>query len=104
MMNSVRNFDGEIEFKDYNGQPSGKCIYLQLRGDSLSLRLLTSTGLTLLRFSSAEVSTLWQKEGYNVMVVRRMEDGSIKWMNVSLRLQKLAPAIAAVGAAHLPPS
>jgi len=89
--NSDWGIDGEIEFKDNNGQASGQRIYLQLKsGDSyLEER---KDGREVFRIKKDRHAEYWQKHEYPVMLVIRTSDGQIRWMNVTEYLKKQSKA------------
>jgi WD40 repeat protein/GTPase SAR1 family protein/DNA-directed RNA polymerase subunit RPC12/RpoP len=85
--NSDWGIDGEIEFKDDNGNASGRRVYLQLKsGDSyLESR---KDGREVFRIKHARHAEYWQAHEYPVMLVIRTSDGVTRWMNVSDYLRR----------------
>ncbi len=85
--NSDWGIDGEIEFKDNNGQASGRRVYLQLKsGDSyLESR---KDGSNIFRIKKERHAEYWQAHEYPVLLVIRTSDGQIRWMNVTEYLKK----------------
>ncbi|HJU55378.1 MAG TPA: DUF4365 domain-containing protein, partial [Pyrinomonadaceae bacterium] len=79
--------DGEIEFKNDKGQPSGRRIYLQLKpGESYAYaRHRDNEIITIKKARNAEY---WQSLQSPVMLVVRTADGQIRWMNVTKHLRK----------------
>lgn len=85
--NSDWGIDGEIEFKNREGEASGKRVYLQLKsGDShLRERKRDDTEIFDIKPRHAEY---WQAHAYDVMLVIRTSDGEIRWMNVTKYLKQ----------------
>jgi hypothetical protein len=84
--NSDWGIDGEIEFKDHQGEASGKRVYLQLKsGDSyLSER---RDGREVFQIRKPRQALYWQQQAYPVMLVIRTSDSVIRWMDVSAYLK-----------------
>jgi hypothetical protein len=85
--NSDWGIDGEIEFKNYEGNASGKKVYLQLKsGDSyLRTRKRDEKEIFDIKPRHAEY---WLAHNYDVMLVIRTSDGEIRWMNATEYLRK----------------
>ncbi|HEX9929597.1 MAG TPA: DUF4365 domain-containing protein [Pyrinomonadaceae bacterium] len=85
--NSDWGIDGEIEFKDYENNASGKKVYLQLKsGDSyLRTRKRDEKEIFDIKPRHAEY---WLAHNYPVMLVIRTSDGEIRWMNATDYLRK----------------
>ena len=90
--NSDWGIDGEIEFKNDNGQASGRRVYLQLKsGDSyLESR---KDGREVFKIKKERHAEYWQAHEYPVMLVIRTSDGQIRWMNVTEYLKKQGKAV-----------
>lgn len=90
--NSDWGIDGEIEFKDNNGNASGRRVYLQLKsGDSyLEPR---KDGREVFRIKKERHAEYWQAHEYPVMLVIRTADEQIRWMNVTEYLRKQGKAV-----------
>ena len=90
--NSDWGIDGEIEFKDSQGNASGRRVYLQLKsGDSyLEQR---KDGREVFKLKKARWADYWTAQEYPVMLVIRTSDGVIRWMNVTDYLQKQSQAV-----------
>lgn len=90
--NSDWGIDGEIEFKDNNGNASGRRVYLQLKsGDSyLETR---KDGREVFKIKKPRHAEYWQSHEYPVMLVIRTSDGGIRWMNVTEYLKKQGQAV-----------
>jgi hypothetical protein len=81
--NSDQGIDGEIEFVDNQGQPSGKRLYLQFQsGDPDPGRRGHDTPERLLVTSTQWVN-YWQEQQYTLMLVMQTSDTDIRWMDVS---------------------
>lgn len=79
--------DGEIEFKNDNGKPSGKRIYMQLKsGDSyLSLR---QDGKRSFYISKLEHLEYWKRQPYPVYLIVRDGERKMYWKNATEYLRK----------------
>ncbi|MHB9102243.1 MAG: TIR domain-containing protein [Sulfuricella sp.] len=85
--NSDWGIDGEIEFKDENGQATGKRVYLQLKSGDSYLRTRSTDGKVIFRVSNKRHLVYWKSHNYPVMLVVRTSDGQIQWMNISRYLR-----------------
>ena len=85
--NSDWGIDGEVEFKDVDGNPSGRRVYLQLKSGNSHLVKRKGDGAEVFKIAKARHAQYWQQHAYPVMLVIRKSDGSINWMNVSTYLQ-----------------
>jgi small GTP-binding protein len=85
--NSDWGIDGEIEFKNFNGQASGKKVYLQLKsGDSyLRFRKRDEKEIFYIKERHAEY---WLNHDSPVMLVVRNSEGETRWMNATEYLKK----------------
>lgn len=86
--NSDWGIDGEIEFKNYEGEASGKRIYLQLKSGDSYLQTRKGDGEEIFKIKKPSHSEYWLAQAYPVMLVIRTSDGQIRWMNVTDYLQK----------------
>lgn len=86
--NSDWGIDGEIEFKDHNGNASGRRVYLQLKSGDSCLRRRKRDGEEVFDIRSHRHSKYWQDQAYPVMLVIRTSDGSIRWMDLSAYLSR----------------
>jgi WD40 repeat protein len=86
--NSDWGIDGEIEFKDYSRNASGKRVYLQLKSGDSYLHTRRSDGAEVFRIKKARWAEYWQQQAYPVMLVIRTSDGTIRWMDVSAYLKR----------------
>jgi len=75
--------DGEIEFKNEQGQPSGRRIYLQFKDGDHYLRSLRADGTEIFTIKNPRHAEYWKTQAYPVMLVVRNHDGQILWMNVT---------------------
>ncbi|HKQ77659.1 MAG TPA: TIR domain-containing protein [Blastocatellia bacterium] len=90
--NSDWGIDGEIEFKDNNGNASGQRVCLQLKsGDSyLESR---KDGREIFKIKNPHHAAYWRLHVYQVMLVIRTSDGVIRWMNVTDHLKRQGKAV-----------
>lgn len=86
--NSDHGIDGEIEFKNEQGEATGKRLYLQLKSGDSYLTMRQSDGAEIFRIKKARWATYWRKQAYPVMLVIRTSDGEIRWMDVSSYLDR----------------
>jgi WD40 repeat protein len=89
----TQGIDGEIEFKDDEGRPSGKRLYVQIRlagsyemessgKDTLEIGR-GAHGDEVVRIKNPEWADQWRQKEHPLMLVLRTSDGEIRWMNVS---------------------
>jgi len=86
--NSDHGIDGEIEFKDYQGQASGQRVYLQLKSGDSYLHKRKEDATEVFPIKKARWAKYWQQQAYPVMLVIRTSDGPIRWMDVSEYLKR----------------
>jgi WD40 repeat protein len=86
--NSDWGLDGEIEFKDYQGNASGKRVYLQLKSGDSYLSKRKKDGAEVFQIKNPRHADYWQQQAYPVMLVVRASDGAIRWMDVSAYLKE----------------
>jgi hypothetical protein len=80
--------DGEIEFKDYEGNASGKRLYVQLKSGDSYLRTRKQDAAEVFRIKEERWAQYWQQQAHPVMLVIRTSDGTIRWMDVSEHLRR----------------
>ena len=100
--------DGEVEFKDDNGEPSGKRIYLQLKSGDSHLRTRKGDGKEVFDVKKEWHLAYWQNQPVDVYLVigqdnKHQEPGTpergrgehgkdgrgiVRWMNVSRYLKE----------------
>jgi hypothetical protein len=96
--------DGEIEFKDNDGQPSGKRIYVQLKSGNSYLRTRRGDGREVFDVKNERHLSYWVSQPADVyLVIRQTEERTneqtirqteertneqtIRWMNVTRYLR-----------------
>lgn len=84
--------DGEVEFKDNDGQPSGKKIYVQLKSGNSYLRTRRSDGREIFDVKNDRHMEYWINQPVDVYLVIRQTNertggGTIRWMNVTRYLK-----------------
>jgi GTPase SAR1 family protein len=84
--------DGEIEFKDNDGRPSGKRIYVQLKSGNSYLRTRRGDGREVFDVKNDRHLTYWIGQPGDVYLVIRQTDErtneqTIRWMNVTRYLR-----------------
>lgn len=81
--------DAEIEFKDQNGHPSGKRLYLQLKSaDSCLTDRSRDTAPKVLQIKNPHWLEYWQQQPHPVMLVIRTPEGEILWMDITTYLKR----------------
>jgi small GTP-binding protein len=86
--NSDWGIDGEIEFKNLEGEASGKRVYLQLKSGDSYIYNRKRDDKQIFTIKNPRHAEYWQAHEYLVMLVIRTSDGAIRWMNVSDYLKK----------------
>lgn len=86
--NSDWGIDGEIEFKDNEGNASGRRLYLQLKSGDSYLYPRKADGGEIFTIRNERHADYWQQQAYPVMLVIRRSDGTILWMDVSEYLKR----------------
>src|SRR6185295_19643136 len=86
--NSDHGIDGEIEFKDDQGQATGKRLYLQLKSGDSYLTTRQRDRAEVFQIKNPRWVTYWQQQAYPVMLVIRTSSGEIRWMDVSAYLKR----------------
>ncbi len=84
--------DGEVEFKDNDGQPSGKKIYVQLKSGNSYLRTRQRDGREIFDVKNERHLEYWINQPVDVYLVIRQKDErsgeeTIRWMNVTRYLK-----------------
>ncbi|NTV51196.1 MAG: DUF4365 domain-containing protein [Geobacteraceae bacterium] len=84
--------DGEVEFRDNDGKPSGKKIYVQLKTGNSYLRIRKSDGNEVFDVKNDRHLDYWISQPVDVyLVIRQKEqissDETIRWMNVTSYLK-----------------
>jgi GTPase SAR1 family protein len=87
--------DGEVEFKDDDGRPSGKRIYIQLKSGTSYLRTRERDGHEVFDVKNDRHLDYWINQPVDVYLVIRQTDKqtgeqTIRWMNVTRYLKKRA--------------
>ncbi|NTW53848.1 MAG: TIR domain-containing protein [Chlorobaculum sp.] len=80
--------DGEVEFRDDDGRPSGKKIYVQLKSGNSYLRKRRSDGCEIFDVKNDRHLDYWLTQPVDVWLVIRQTDErtgeqTIRWMNVT---------------------
>lgn len=80
--------DGEVEFKDNDGRPSGRKIYVQLKSGNSYLRTRRSDGREVFDVKNDRHLEYWVGQPVHVFLVIRQTDEqageqTIRWMNVT---------------------
>jgi len=85
--------DGEVEFKNNDGQASGKKIYIQLKSGNSYLRTRKTDGSEVFDVKNERHLEYWISQPVDVYLVIRQTDETtggqtIRWMNVTRYLKK----------------
>lgn len=86
--NSDHGIDGEIEFKDDQGNASGKRLYIQLKSGDSHLSKRKTDGAEIFHLKKDRWVNYWQQQAYPVMLVIRTSNGEIRWMEVTDYLKR----------------
>ncbi|MDD4652396.1 MAG: TIR domain-containing protein [Methanothrix sp.] len=84
--------DGEVEFRDDDGQPSGRKIYVQLKSGNSYLRTRRRDGREIFDVENDRHLEYWVSQPIDVYLVIRQTDErtskeTIRWMNVTRYLK-----------------
>ena len=84
--------DGELEFKDDDGKPSGKRVYIQLKSGNSYLRTRKADGKEIFDVTNERHLAYWIRQPVDVYLVIRQTDRLsgeqvIRWMNVTQNLK-----------------
>lgn len=84
--------DGEVEFKDNDGQASGRKVYVQLKSGNSYLRTRQRDGREVFDVKNERHLTYWINQPVDVYLVIRQKDEqsgeeTIRWMNVTRYLK-----------------
>lgn len=81
--------DGQILFKDDEGNATAAKLYVQLKSGDSYLRQRKRDGAEVFRIKKANHVRLWREQKHPVMLIIRTSDGVIRWMDVRDYLRKL---------------
>ena len=89
---SDHGIDGEVEFKDNDGEASGKRIYIQLKSGNSYLRIRKGDGSEVFDVNDERHLSCWVSQPVDVYLVIRQTDETsggqmIRWMNVTRHLK-----------------
>jgi hypothetical protein len=73
--------DMEIEFKDDDGKPTGKKIYLQLKSGDSHLRT-RADGAKIFHIHHEDHAAYWISQAYPVFLVIANSKGEVRWMRI----------------------
>jgi hypothetical protein len=79
--------DGEIEFTNSQGRPSGKKIYLQLKAGDSHLRV-GRNGAEVFPIKNASHSEFWRSQVFPVILVVLTSDGVMPWTELTSALRE----------------
>lgn len=82
LKSTEKGFDGEIEFVDGKGDPSGRRLYLQLTLNDWYLHERKGDAKDVFKLKDTTHARLWKKSRYPVMLVNRCSDGVFRWCDV----------------------
>ena len=80
--------DGEVEFRDSDGQPSGRKIYVQLKSGGPYLRRRKGDNRVIFDLKNEPHLTYWLSQPVDVYLVIRDPEEIIRWMNVTRYLKR----------------
>ncbi|MEM9544508.1 MAG: DUF4365 domain-containing protein [Bacteroidota bacterium] len=88
--NSDWGVDGEIEFKNKEGNASGRKVYVQLKSGGSYLRKRKTDGKEIFHIKNERLIDYWQSHNYPIMLVIRDAEDKIRWMNITSNLKSQA--------------
>jgi small GTP-binding protein len=74
--------DMEIEFKDDEGKPTAKKLYLQLKSGDSHLRIRASDGAKIFQIHHEDHAKYWMNQAYPVFLVIGDSEGEVRWMEI----------------------
>ena len=80
--------DGEVEFRDNHGNPSGQKIYVQLKSGGSYLRTHQRDGKEIFEIKNERHLAYWTSQPADVYLVIRDAEATIRWMNVTRYLHQ----------------
>jgi GTPase SAR1 family protein len=86
--NVADGIDGVIEFQDDEGRDSGQRLYLRLKAGDTYAPIRGRDGADVFQITNPRWIEHWLKQAYTVMLVTRISDGDIRWMDVSAYLKR----------------
>ncbi|HEY9853579.1 MAG TPA: DUF4365 domain-containing protein [Leptolyngbyaceae cyanobacterium] len=86
IQNDDWGIDGEIEFKNDQGQASGERIYVQLKSGASYLNK-RKDGVRTFQMKNKRHIEYWQAQRYPVYLIIRDENEKIYWMNITKYLK-----------------
>ena len=79
---SDHGIDMEIEFKDDNGDATGRKLYLQLKSGDSYLRERKSDEIEIFKIKKQRHAKYWREQAFPVLLVIRTSDGEVRWMEI----------------------
>jgi hypothetical protein len=80
--------DGEVEFRDNDGRPSGRKIYVQLKSGGSYLRTRKADGQAIFDIKNERHLHYWVSQPVDVYLVIRDTEETIRWMNITRYLKQ----------------
>ncbi len=74
--------DMEIEFKDDDGKPTAKKLYLQLKSGDSHLRKRERDGVEVFQIHHEDHAKYWMDQAYPVFLVIGNSEGEVRWMEI----------------------
>jgi small GTP-binding protein len=82
--------DMEIEFKDDEGKPTGKKLYLQLKSGDSHLRRRQTDGAEIFPIHHKDHAAYWMNQAYPVFLVISDSKGEVRWMEIRNYLRRVS--------------
>lgn len=79
---SDNGIDMEIEFKDDEGEATGRKLYLQLKSGDSYLRKRKRDGAEVFTVKEERWARYWMAQAFPVLLVVRNSEGEVRWMEV----------------------
>lgn len=80
--------DMEIEFKNDDGEATGRKLYLQIKSGDSYLRERKSDGSEVFTITKASHAEYWREQPFPVLLVIRTSDGEVRWMEIREYLKR----------------
>jgi len=74
--------DMEIEFKDDEGKPTAKKLYLQLKSGDSHLKRRERDGAEIFQIHHPDHAKYWMEQAYPVFLVIGNSEGDVRWMEI----------------------
>ncbi len=87
---SDHGIDMEIEFKNDDGEATGRKLYLQLKSGDSWRRVRKRDGAEIFSIQKERHARYWKQQAFPVMLVTRNSEGEVRWMEIRELLRQNA--------------